>query len=288
MEWKRFPPASFLALVVYWNSSPYSYTDFWQVEIYNFQDFLCDCSWIPHLSVPNLESICSDRTTCYNSTFQYWEQWGQWRISARKPMCFPLLPRCHTAGPPAGKAANCLMCAKPQEHVDFYTNTSIIFAVIVKVVNILVICLYSRKYIYFNSFKNAKWKSKTNEMGKTIFCNMWCTSYPSKWHVTSGSLPRCGMSVLKSQCQAHSSKWNTTKHFREVWAQAKTPRRGLCLEATPTHIAMKLNIGHHSRKKLPSNNLLSPQRRGKNLHLIFIFLKKKFRHLVIARNIEGF
>lgn len=81
-------------------------------------------------------------------------------------MRFPLLPRCHTAGPTAGKPANCSMCAKPQGHADFYTNTSIIFAVIVKVVDMLVICLYSRKYIYFNSFKTPSGRVRQMKWGK--------------------------------------------------------------------------------------------------------------------------
>lgn len=164
--------------------------------------------------------------------------------------------------PAAGKAANCSMCSKPWEHANFYTNTTIIVAIIMQVVDLLVIFLYPRKYMHLNAFKNTKWKSKTNETGKTICCSMWCTCIPANGtllletsHAVACQCWKASSKLTLQQVECHPLPWG-------VSTSQNTLKGTLVGKLLPTHVAMKLNIVCRSRGE-SSSQIICSLLRGK-------------------------
>lgn len=136
-----------------------------------------------------------------------------------------------------------------------------------QVVDLLVIFLYPRECTRLNAFKNTKWKGKTNETGKTTFCNMWCTCIPANGTL----LPRCGVSVLKSQLRARSSAGGTPpsssmrgKH------KPKHPEGGSGWEAAPHTHSHEVEYYSSFREKAPLKLFVLPSDGRGNLHLVFL------------------
>lgn len=193
------------------------------------QDFSRDCNQTPHLSVPNGLSGASLLSRDYQLLTSITMRPARGLSKETHVLSLPF--KMSRSWPAAGKAANCSKCSKPWEHADFYTNTTIIVGIIMQVVDLLVIFLYPRKCVHLNAFKNTKLKGKTNETGKTIFCNMWCTCIPA-----NGTLLLETSHTVACQCWKTSSKLALQRvEFHEGWAQTKTPWRGLWLGSCSPH-----------------------------------------------------
>lgn len=208
------------------------------------------------LCITSLESICSEGTACCYVTCST----GRNEHFNKEVLMLSLPFKMSHSWPAAGKTANSSLCAKPREHDYLCTHTTVTVVIMMQVGNAIIVFLYSTKCIHFSSFKNTNWKSKANAMGKAIFCNMWCTPYPSRWHVTPGNLPHCGTSVLGSWLQVlfPASRMPPSTSGRCEY-ELKQPKGSSALEAAPsTH---SNNTGHHCRKKSSSQIICSLLRR---------------------------
>lgn len=99
----------------------------------------------------------------------------------------------------------------------------------------------------------------------TIFCNMWCTCIPA-----NGTFLLETSHTMACQCWKASSKltFQRVKHHQALpwWVSTSqnTLKGVLIVKLLPTHVAMKLNIVCHSRRKLISNYYSLPRRKGKS------------------------
>lgn len=145
-----------------------------------------------------------------------------------------------------------------------------------QIVGLLAIYFHPGKCTHSNVFKSTKWKSKTNEMEKTIFCNMWCTCIPA-----NGTLLLGTSHALVCQCFKLPLQW---VEFHQALAWGVSTSQNILKGAMVGKLlplAMKLNIVEHSRRKLHLNCLFSSHTRGKKL-IIFLFSSQNFVHLTIA------
>lgn len=135
-----------------------------------------------------------------------------------------------------------------------------------QIVGLLVIYFHPRKCTHLNVFKSTK--SKTNEMEKTIFCNMWCTCVPE-----NGALLLGTSHALVCQCFKLPLQW-VEFHQALPWrvSTSQDILKGTMIgKLLPLHVAMKLNIVGHSGRKLLLNCLFSPHgERKKNIDFVFL------------------
>lgn len=170
--------------------------------------------------------------------------------------------------PAAGKAASCSICSKPWEHADFYTNATIIVGIIMQVVDLLVIFLYCKNCTHLNALKNTKWKSKTNKIGKTTFCNMWCTCIAA-----NGMLPLETSHTVAYQCWKASFKL-TLQHVECSTMRGehkpKHPEGGSGWEAAPHTCSHEVEYCSSFRDKVPLKLFVLSSEGRENLPFVFL------------------
>lgn len=223
------------------------------------QCFFCDCNQTFHLSVPNgLSAALFFSKDCHT----------QWGTPARKPTLILLLSRRRTAGQQQVRQPT-VQCAQSYRNIsDFCTNTAVVVGIIMQIVGLLAIYFHRGKCTHSNVFKSTKWKSKTNEMEKTIFCNMWCTCIPA-----NGTLLLGTSHALLCQCFKLPPQW---VEFHQALPWGVSTSQNILKRAMVGKFShyVKLDIVGHSGRKLRLNCFSSSHRKGKKSINFVVFLTK--------------
>lgn len=138
-----------------------------------------------------------------------------------------------------------------------------------QIVGLLAIYFHPGKCTHWNVFKSTKWKNKTNEMEKTIFCSMRCTCIPANGTLLLGTSHALVCQYFKLPLQ-----W-VEFHQALPWGVSTSQNilKGTMVEKS-LPLAMKLNMVGHSGRKRSLNCLFSSHRKRKNPLHFGVFLIK--------------
>lgn len=198
--------------------------------------YFCDCDHTYHLSVPNglSQPLFSQRTATYSTRHSEGHQ--QENLHAFSSFQ-------DVAGQQQVRQPTVQCAQSYRNNSDFYTNTAVIVGIIMQIVGLLAIYFQLGKCTHSNIFKSTKWKSKDNEMEKTIFCNMWCTCIPANGTFLLGT-----SHALVCQRFKFPLQW-VEFHQALPWGVSTSQNilKGTTVgKLLPLHVAMKLNIVGHS------------------------------------------